>query len=124
MKLEEATESLKELKKRIDTKYEKVIEIVLQQLEIIKKENEELKKITQTYESYKISSQEDANSAIIIADKHYFHNGYFVEQYVSKDKIRRKIKILKEEKEDCNDSVLSSKLLRCIYVLKELLDES
>ena len=42
---------------------------------------------------------------------------------VSKDKIRAKIEIRKEEKENCKDSIEEKYLLREIYILQSLLEE-
>ena len=39
------------------------------------------------------------------------------------DKIKRKIKIRKEEKAECKDSIEANLILREIYVLEELLEE-
>lgn len=44
-------------------------------------------------------------------------------KYVSKDKIKEKIEIRKEEKENCRDSIEERYLLREIYVLESLLEE-
>ena len=46
-----------------------------------------------------------------------------LKKYVSKDKIKEKIRIRKEEKSECKDSIEADKILREIYVLEELLEE-
>ena len=43
--------------------------------------------------------------------------------YISKDKIKAKIEIRKEEKENCKDSIEEKYLLREIYVLQSLLEK-
>ena len=45
------------------------------------------------------------------------------ENYISKDKIKAKIEIRKEEKENCKDSIEEKYLLREIYVLQSLLEK-
>lgn len=52
----------------------------------LKKEIEELKLITNGYDSY--LGENMGGYKMIIADSKYFLNGTFVEKYVSKDKIR------------------------------------
>ena len=52
------------------------------------KEIEELKNITKSYDSFL------GTEKIVIADKKFFVNGYFQENYVSKDKIKSKIDYL------------------------------
>ena len=54
-------------------------------------EIEQLKKITNSYDSF-IGNMPNKDTTIIIADKEYFDNGYFIEKYISKDKIIEKIK--------------------------------
>lgn len=43
--------------------------------------------------------------------------------YIHKDKIRAKIEIRKEEKENCKDSIEEKYLLREIYILQSLLKD-
>lgn len=60
--------------------------IILELIEKQFKEIEELKNITKSYDSFL------GTEKIVIADKKFFVNGYFRENYVSKDKIKAKIK--------------------------------
>lgn len=53
----------------------------------------------------------------------YIDTPEFEENYISKDKIREKLKIRKEEKAECTDSIEAKYLLREIYILEELLGE-
>lgn len=61
--------------------------------EIIKllKENRELTAITNKYEAYEMPYIEE-NDKIIIASKKYFVNGFFKNNFISKDLIKNKIK--------------------------------
>lgn len=68
------------------------INIILNLIEKQHKEIEELKNITKSYDSFL------GTEKIVIADKNFFVNGYFRENYVSKDKIKAKIKELEKEK--------------------------
>ena len=91
------------------------IETILNLIDKQSKEIEELKNITKSYDSFLGSEK------IVIADKKFFVNGYFQENFISKDKIKAKIEIRKEEKENCKDSIEENYLLREIYVLQSLL---
>lgn len=68
----------------------------------LKKEIEELKGITKTYDSY-IGEKMPLNSKIIIADREYFMNGTFVNKFISKDKIRDKMKEYSQIIDDCEE---------------------
>ena len=70
-------------------------------LNLIEKQSKEIEELKNT-ETYKIA----------IIDKY---------KYISKDKIKAKIEIRKEEKENCKDSIEEKYLLREIYVLQSLL---
>ena len=72
----------------------KAIDIVLNLIDKQQKEIEELKTITREYEAYKVGKSD----RIVIASKEYFINGFFkdfLNGYVSKDKLKAKIKELK-----------------------------
>lgn len=86
----------------------KLIDIIEKQ----HKEIEELKTITRAYNSYIC---DDVNFKFLIADARYFFydGGYFVDRFISKDKIKEKIEELEQ------DMVL----LETRNVLKELLEE-
>ena len=72
--------------------YDKSIGIILELIEKQSKEIEELKNITRSYDSFLGAEK------IVIADKKFFINGYFKENFVSKDKIKAKIEELEKEK--------------------------
>ena len=69
----------------------KQITLVLNLIEKQQKEIEELKNITKSYDSFL------GDEKIVIADKKFFVNGYFQENFVRKDKIKAKIEELDEE---------------------------
>ena len=58
----------------------KQITLVLNLIEKLQKENEELKNITKSYDSFL------GDEKIVIANKKFFVNGYFQENFVRKDK--------------------------------------
>lgn len=60
----------------------KQITLVLNLIEKQQKEIEELKNITKSYDSFL------GDEKIVIADKNFFVNGYFQENFVRKDKIK------------------------------------
>lgn len=60
----------------------KQITLVLNLIEKQQKEIEELKNITKSYDSFL------GTEKIVIADKNFFVNGYFQENFVRKDKIK------------------------------------
>ncbi len=56
-------------------------------LNLIKKQQEkieDLKAITRTYEAYKLGE----GNKVVIASKEWFNDGYFAENFISKDKIK------------------------------------
>ena len=55
----------------------------------LKKENKELKIITNQYEAYECEAPKDSRAKIIIADKLYFNNGYFKNNFIEIDKIKK-----------------------------------
>lgn len=46
-----------------------------------------------------------------------------LDNYIPKDKIRKKLKAREEDREDCDNSIIANNLLRDIYLLRELLEE-
>ena len=52
-----------------------------------------------------------------------FIDGGIAKRYEYQDKIKAKIEIRKEEKENCKDSIEQNYLLREIYVLQSLLEK-
>lgn len=64
------------------------IDIVLKLLEKRQKEIENLKKITQTYDSFPKYNMKDN---IILASSDYFQNGTFVKKFIPKEAIREKL---------------------------------
>lgn len=91
------------------------------------KEIEELKNITKSYDSFL------GTEKIVIADKKFFVNGYFKENFVRKDKIKAKIEefkivrdtILENEKE-FNRPMMTYDLKRndyCEKMLQSLLEK-
>ena len=66
-------------------------EIILNLIEKQSNEIEELKNITKSYDSFL------GDEKIVIADKKFFVNGYFQENFVRKDKIKAIIEELQED---------------------------
>ena len=52
-------------------------------------QNKELKTITNQFEAYECEAPKDSKAKIIIADKFYFNNGYFKNNFIEIDKIKR-----------------------------------
>ena len=105
----------------------KALKIMFNLIEKQSKEIEELKNITKSYDSFL------GTEKIVIADKKFFVNGYFRENYVSKDKIKAKIEefkivrdtILENEKE-FNRPMMTYDLKRndyCEKMLQSLLEK-
>ena len=67
----------------------KSIELILNLIENLIAENKELKAITNQYEAYKCEASKDSRAKIIIADKLYFNKGYFKNNFIEIDKIKR-----------------------------------
>lgn len=109
-----ALEYFKALKKLT---FEPYLSILLNLVNKQQKENKELKQITLLYNSYEVPSEE---RKIVIADSEYFINGFFKEHFISKDKIRAKIKEYDKwiEKGEYTESLEAQR-----YALKELLEE-
>lgn len=96
-------------------KRENAIDTVLNLIEKQQKEIEELKNITKSYDSFL------GDEKIVIADKKFFVNGYFQENFVRKDKIKAEIEELKNMKVD--GEVFTTAVNFGIKVLQSLLEE-
>lgn len=119
------TEAMEELLK-INNKQQKEIEEehknwkeLLHEYGVKCQEIEELKKITTLYNSYEVPNARK----IVLADSEFFEKGYFKKNYISKVRIRVKIK----ELEGQEDWYIEHKSLDDLYgridLLKELLGE-
>lgn len=90
-------------------------------LELIKKQQnkiEDLKTITREYEAYKLGE----GNKIMIASKEWFNDGYFEENFISKDKIKEQIRMVEETKRK-GKGIDDYSMHYCIMRLKELLGE-
>ena len=67
----------------------KSIELILNLIENLIAENKQLKAITNQYEAYECEASKDSRAKIIIADKLYFNNGYFKNNFIEIDKIKK-----------------------------------
>lgn len=86
------------------------------------KEIEELKGITQSYNSFVAQVSIPKNQIVVVGDKRYFDCGYFIERYIPKDIIRKKIKELENIEIDYDNLVLQGdKILFAIRILEELI---
>lgn len=86
------------------------------------KEIENLKKITNTYDSFYANT----GNRIVLADNEYFDSGIFIKKYISKDKIRKKIKEYREETmrcQECKDYENANINQRILLAFDELLEE-
>lgn len=92
-------------------------EIILNLIEKQSKEIEELKNITKSYDSFL------GDEKIVIADKKFFVNGYFQENFVRKDKIKAKIEELKEDIKYSANPLSIDNLKFGIKVLQSLLEK-
>lgn len=97
----------------------KYIKIIVNLVEKQQEEIKDLKTITQEYEAYKCGNDDQ----IMIASKQWFDKGYFKEHYISKDKIKVKIKELEKIKEQITTNEGMLELSASIDILKELLGE-
>ena len=83
--------------KVLNPKYRKSLENLIA-------ENKELKTITNQYEAYEFEAPKDSKAKIIIADKLYFNNGYFKNNFIELDKIKKVFedfeKLMKEGEEN------------------------
>lgn len=75
-------EIIEQFKRFENPKYIKALENLIA-------ENKELKTITNQYEAYECEAPKDSRAKIIIADKLYFNNGYFKNNFIEIDKIKR-----------------------------------
>jgi urocanate hydratase len=89
----------------------------IEMLDKQQKEIKELKDITRAYDGMQGIMPE--GHPIVIADKEYFDSGRFTEKYISKDKIREKIKELEEKSKDSVNNAYDYG----IYFLQELLGD-
>ena len=96
-----------------------------------KEKNKELTDITQTYNAM-VSSDDPDDYIVCFASAKYFNNGYYKNNFVSKDKIKQKIEEYKNMTlfEVMENLPLESSIegLSCarrgiVYVLKQLLEE-
>ena len=101
--VEELINAAKEYNQFEGNKYHKAIEHILKEykrvlkeneqlrteVNSLKKENKELKTITNQYEAYECEDSKDSRAKIIIADKLYFNNGYFKNNFIEIDKIKK-----------------------------------
>ena len=85
-------------------------------LDLYNKEKEKNKELEEDREKYIIRLTDKQYRTTMELFKNDINNKW-------RDKIREKIKIRKEEKSECTDSIEASLLLREIYVLQELLEE-
>lgn len=108
----------------------KNLDIILNLLKKQQKEIEELKGITQSYNSFVAQVSIPKNQIVVVGDKRYFDCGYFIERYIPKEVIREKIEELQEElksHEEMELGILRHDLIFAtkerIRALKELLGE-
>ena len=102
------------------------ISILVNLIEKQQKEIEELKTITNAYSSYNVDNMNGYN--IIIADSEYFANGTFVNNYISKDKIKEILDLAYKDKYEMvklpnNDFICVSDCANLLDYLKELLED-
>ena len=86
-------------------------------------ENKELKTITNQYESYECEAPKDSIAKIIIADKFYFNNGYFKDNFIEIEKIKAKIEELNKRENVGIADIFEDMKEYAIQVLQELLKE-
>lgn len=86
-----------------DSLYVKYSEFLLKLVEKQQKEIEELKGITQSYNSFVAQVSIPKNQIVVVGDKRYFDCGYFIERYIPKGVIREKIKEIEERIEEENE---------------------
>ena len=70
-------------------KKDKEIKLLIKMYKQKEQENKELKTITNQFEAYECEAPKDSKAKIIIADKFYFNNGYFKNNFIEIDKIKR-----------------------------------
>lgn len=121
--LEEQQNEIKELKKKLDIRGD-IIKIFEIKIEGQQKEIEELEDITRAYDGMQGIMPE--GNPIVIADKEYFDSGRFTEKYISKDKIRKKIKELENKMEKYKKENKENSYFMANYdksILQELLGD-
>lgn len=84
-------------------------------LELIEKQSKEIEELTDKNKKLKDKAKE------LIFEKQELTSGLL--DSTPNDKIKAKIEIRKEEKENCKDSIEEKYLLREIYVLQSLLEK-
>ena len=92
-------------------------------IDIIEKQSKEIEELKKEYERVRAGRNwlSEYISAQIATPELF--DRLVEENYISKDKIKAKIEIRKEEKENCKDSIEEKYLLREIYVLQSLLEK-
>lgn len=105
----------------------KNLDIILNLLKKQQKEIEELKGITQSYNSFVAQVSIPKNQIVVVGDKRYFDCGYFIERYIPKEVIREKIEELEKLIRDiANNDEYSHEIplyKHDIQLLKEILGE-
>ena len=66
-----------------------ILDALINIIKKLQEENKELKAITNQYEAYECEAPKDSRAKIIIADKLYFNNGYFKNNFIEIDKIKK-----------------------------------
>ena len=97
------------------------LEKIVKQYKEQQKEIKELEDITRAYDGMQEIMPE--GHPIIIADKEYFDSGRFTEKYISKDKIREKIKELEKQEDKWWKFDAFEEYLAQLNILKELLGD-
>ena len=129
---EEEKKAIKEIKNFIfelrnfgitskDSLYVKYSEFLLKLVEKQQKKIEELKGITQSYNSFVAQVSIPKNQIVVVGDKRYFDCGYFIERYIPKDIIRKKIKELQNYNNNLDDEMVICTNIMKMQVLDELL---
>ena len=104
-----------------DSLYVKYSEFLLKLVEKQQKEIEELKGITQSYNSFVAQVSIPKNQIVVVGDKRYFDCGYFIERYIPKEVIREKIKELQNYNNNLDDEMIICTNIMKMQVLDELL---
>ena len=104
-----------------DSLYVKYSEFLLKLVEKQQKKIEELKGITQSYNSFVAQVSIPKNQIVVVGDKRYFDCGYFIERYIPKEVIREKIKELQNYNNNLDDEMIICTNIMKMQVLDELL---
>lgn len=88
-------------------------EELINKIEELQKENQEIRQWKYTIDTIEDLDKLKELDLIKIKGK----------EYISKNKIEHKIKILKEEREEYNNSIIASNLLSQIYLLESILED-